>query len=267
MSEGRMTLQLLVAAMHKEPMALAQEMQIDSDAIIVSQGEEYRYEELDFKGHTIRYFAMAERGVGLSRNTSLLRADADISVFTDEDIVYEQDYARKVLDAFGQYPQADVLLFNVQAAPGRETYHTDSFGRVHRYNSGRYPTYSIAVRTRKVQDRNITFSLLFGGGARYSNGEDSLFLHDCLKAGLKVYKVPIQIGRETPGQSTWFQGYNEKFFYDRGVLYRYLYGWMARIWALRFVLAKREEMCREIPWKQAYRIMKQGIRKSNDGTE
>ena len=38
---------------------------------------------------------------------------------------------------------------------------------------------------------HITFSLLFGGGAKYSNGEDSLFLKDCLKYGLVVYAVPV----------------------------------------------------------------------------
>ena len=72
-----MTLQLLVAAMNKEALELAQEMQLDSDAIIVSQCDHYSYEELQYKGHKVRYFAMAERGVGLSRNSSLLRADAD----------------------------------------------------------------------------------------------------------------------------------------------------------------------------------------------
>ena len=46
-----MKLQLLVAAMHKEPLTLAQEMQIDSDAIIVSQGEEYGYEKLEYKNY------------------------------------------------------------------------------------------------------------------------------------------------------------------------------------------------------------------------
>ncbi|MBR1930219.1 MAG: glycosyltransferase family 2 protein [Lachnospiraceae bacterium] len=255
-----MTLQLLVAAMNKEPLQLAEEMKIDSDAIIVSQGEDYRYEELHYKGHTIRYFSMAERGVGLSRNHSLFRASATISVFADQDIVYDEGYAAKILEAFAGHPEADVLLFNVQAAPGRETYHTERFGRVHWYNCGRYPTYSFAVRTDKIHEHNITFSLLFGGGAKHSNGEDSLFLHDCLKAGLKVYRVPIRIGQEQPGESTWFKGYNEKFFYDRGVLYRHLYGRMARIWALRFVLAKRKVMCKEIPWREAYRIMVRGIK-------
>ena len=255
-----MTLELLVAAMNKEPLSLAEEMGICSDAIIVSQGEKYAYEELDFRGHVLRYFSMRERGVGLSRNHSLLRAKADISVFADQDIVYDADYEEKILSAFAEHPEADVLLFNVQAAPGRETYHNESFGRVHWYNYGRYPTYSFAVRTEKIHDANITFSLLFGGGAKHSNGEDSLFLHDCLKAGLKIYRCPVLIGREQPGESTWFVGYNEKFFYDRGVLYRHLYGVWARLWALRFVLAKRNVMCAEIPWREAYGIMVKGIK-------
>ena len=259
-----MTLQLLVAAVNREPRGLAEEMRIDSDAVIVSQGERYGYEELRWKEHDIRCFYMAERGVGLSRNHSLLRADADISLFADEDIIYEPGYEQKVLAAFEEHPQADLLFFNVRAMPGRETYHNENFGRVRWYNSGRYPTYSLAVRTRRIHQKNITFSLLFGGGAKYSNGEDSLFIRDCLKAGLKAYKVQVAIGHERERESTWFTGYNEKFFYDRGVLYHYLYGHLARLMALRFLMSHRGVMCREIPWRKAYEIMGQGIAKAEE---
>lgn len=255
-----MTLQLLVAAMNKEALELAQEMQLDSDAIIVSQCDHYSYEELQYKGHKVRYFAMAERGVGLNRNTSLLRADADIILFADEDIVYSEGYQEAVLQEFAKHPEADMLLFNVNAVPGRETYHTDSFGRVRWYNSGRYPTYSFAVKREKIHNNNITFSLLFGGGAKYSNGEDSLFIRDCLKSGLKVYRVPVTIGAEKERPSTWFQGYNEKFFFDRGVLYSHLYGVFNRIMGLRFLLVHKEELCKEIPLKKAYKIMVRGMK-------
>ena len=255
-----MTLQLLVAAVNKEALELAREMQLDSDAIIVSQCDHYSYEELQYKGHEVRYFAMAERGVGLSRNTSLLRADADIILFADEDIVYTEGYQEAVLQEFAKHPEADMLLFNVNAVPGRETYHTDSFGRVRWYNCGRYPTYSFAVKREKIHKNNITFSLLFGGGAKYSNGEDSLFIRDCLKNGLKVYKVPVTIGAEKERPSTWFQGYNEKFFFDRGVLYSHLYGAFNRAMGLRFLLAHKEELCKEIPLKEAYKIMARGMK-------
>ena len=258
-----MRLQLLVAAMRKDPLKLAEEMRIGSDAIIVSQGDHYGFEELEYRGHHIKYFAMAERGVGLNRNTSLLRADADISLFADEDIIYEDGYAQTVLEEFEKHPEADMLVFNVQAAEGRETYHTDTFGRIHWYNCGRYPTYSFAARTEKLHKKNITFSLLFGGGTRYCAGEDSLFIAECVKKGLKVYKVPVLIGRENGRESTWFKGFDHKFFFDRGVLYSHLYGKLAHLMAFRFVFTKKAEMCREIPWKKAFQIMCEGIKEGN----
>ncbi len=257
-----MTLELLVSAMNKEPLALAQEMQIGSDAVIVSQGDSYGYQELMYEGNRIRFLAMKERGVGLSRNTVLMRARADIGLFADEDIVYVPGYKELVLKAFEEHPEADMLLFNVQAMPGRETYHISEFGRVRRYNCGRYSAYSCAVRMEAIIKRNITFSLLFGGGARYSNGEDSLFIQECIQKGMKVYKVPVQIGSEQVRESTWFSGYHEKFFFDRGVLYRYMYKRLAKVFALRFLLVHKGEMCREIPWKKAFGIMCRGIKEA-----
>ncbi len=257
-----MTMQLLVAAMNTEPLKLAEEMQLDSDAIIVNQTDTYAYQEIEYKGHTLKCFSMAERGVGLSRTHALLRADHDISVFADEDIVYVQDYEKKILEAFEEHPQADMLLFYVQAMPGRETYDIKEFGRVRSYNCGRYPTYSFAVRTEAVHKRNITFSLLFGGGARYSNGEDSLFIQECIKKGMKVYKVPVTIGAERERESTWFQGYNRKFFYDRGVLYHHLYGRLKKIMAMRFLLKHKDRMFEEIPMKDAWRIMCEGMKEA-----
>lgn len=257
-----MSVQLLVAAVNGRPQELITNMHIQTDAIVINQCDKYEYEEIEKDGCHIRFFSMAERGVGLSRNHALLRADHEISLFADEDIVYEKDYGKLVEEAFTQYPKADMLLFYVKAAPGRETYRIEKAGRVHRFNCGRYPTYSFAVKTDKVHAENITFHLFFGGGTKYSNGEDSLFIRECIKKGLKVYKVPVTIGYENGRESTWFKGYNEKFFFDRGVLYYFLYGWMKKLFAIRFLLAHKEEMCKDIPLRQAYRLMKDGMREA-----
>lgn len=60
--------------------------------------------------------------------------------------------------------------------------------------------------------------------------------------GLKVYKAPVTIGRENGRPSTWFHGYDEKFFYDRGVLYHFLYGRLALPMAVRFLVKHRDTM-------------------------
>ena len=83
-----MKLQLLVAAVGQTAKDLPNQMNIGSDAIIVNQTDHYDYQEFDYKGHQVKFYSVAERGVGLSRNHSLLRAQADISLFADEDIAY-----------------------------------------------------------------------------------------------------------------------------------------------------------------------------------
>lgn len=256
------TLETLVAALGQETTLLAERMRLQSAAILINQGEKNEYLEYEYRGFPIRAYSFAERGVGLSRNNALLRAKADILLFSDEDIVYEEGYAKQVLEAFEKRPDADILLFNMEVEKDRATYHTVKEHRVRFYNSGRYPTYSFAARRESLHKANVTFSLLFGGGAPYSNGEDSLFLMDCLRKKLKIYALPINLGKEVPRPSTWFKGYTEKFFFDRGVLYFFLYGRLRHLMALRFLLAHKKKMCVDIPFKKAYGLMCRGMKEA-----
>lgn len=261
-----MKLQILVSAVNQDVRALAEKMNLQAESIIIDQCRENRYEEFEYGGMRMRCYHFAEKGVGLSRNNALLRADGDICLFADEDVVYREGAAQAVLDAFLAHPEADMLLFNVKVQESRRTYWTERFHRVRLYNCGRYPAYSFALRTQKIHAKNLSYSLLFGGGAKYSNGEDSLFISDCLKAGLRVYAVPVEIGEEIPRPSTWFHGYDEKFFYDRGVLYHVLYGHLAILMGRRFLLKHKAEMCTgQIGFKQARRLLETGIRDARKG--
>lgn len=254
--------QLLVSAVNKDAAALAEHMRIGSDAVIVNQCGRYGYEEFEREGRRIQVFSMPERGVGLSRNTALLHADTDLCVFSDEDIVLDRDYEEKIRGIYEELPDADMILVNVKVAPARRTYWNEEIRRVGYRNYGRYPAYSITANYEALLRANVHYSLLFGGGARYSNGEDSLFLRDCLKAGLRIYSHTVCIGEEEERESTWFSGYHEKFFHDRGVLYHHLYGRMALPLSFRFLWVHRRQMCREVPLKKAYRWMKEGVREA-----
>lgn len=254
-----MKLQTLVSAVGEDVETLAERMNLESDAIIINQTDREGFSEYRYRNKRIQCYSFTERGVGLSRNNALMRADGDIVLFSDEDIVYDEGYEKRVLDAFENNPQADFLLFNMRVSKARETYYNKSKHRVHIWNAGRYPTYSFAVRREKLHASRITFPLWFGGGARYSNGEDSLFLADCLRYGFRVYAVPVEIGEERERESTWFKGYTDKFFIDRGALYHFLYGALAYPMAVRFIAAHGGQMCQEIPKKNALALMKRGI--------
>lgn len=254
-----MRLQVLAAAVNQDAKTLAESMNLKTDAVIVNQCDRYSYEEFLREKGRVQCFSMKERGVGLNRNTALLHATGDIVLFSDEDIRFYDDYEEKILAAFTANPDADVLTFNFKVHENRATYYNNEERRIRWHNYGRYPTFAVAAKLETLRKANVSFSLLFGGGAKYSNGEDSLFLRDCLRAGLHMYTATAEIGEEVYRESTWFQGYNEKFFTDRGVLYHYLYGMLAKPFSLRFLYAHRTEMCKEIPVKEAYQLMKKGI--------
>lgn len=259
-----MTIETLVSGVQQNMESIAQTMNLSTDSIVINQCDKNEYLEYQHKGNTIRCYSFAERGVGLSRNNALLRAKADIVLFSDEDIRYRDGYGEQVIKAFEDNPKADMILFNFDVIEERRTYHIEKKTKVGRLNCGRYPTYSFAIKREKLHKSGITFNLLFGGGAKYSNGEDSLFIKDCVRKGFNIIALPITLGTEEPRPSTWFNGYTEKFFFDRGVLYKPLYGWLAKPLALRFLVAHRNEFFKDNEEvknvAQAYALMKKGIK-------
>ena len=255
-------LQVLISSLEKEPYSLASQMNLECDAVIVNQGKRDGCYEYDTdKSLHIKVLESSERGVGRSRNHALDLADSKYVLFSDDDIVYSKGYAEKILTAFSENKDADVIMFNVNVREERKTYHISKRIKVHKWSVGRYPAYAAAAKLESVRSSGLRFSTLFGGGAKYSIGEDSLFFMDCLRAGLIIKAVPVLIGTEMSQESTWFHGFNEKFFRDRGVLYHFLYGKTALLWALRFVLAKRKSYEKDIKSSVAFRLMREGIKK------
>lgn len=260
-----MKVQVLASVMNESMENIVKRMRLDSDAVIINQCERLGAQEMDHNGHIVRFFSFPDRGVGRSRNEAIMRADQDICLFADGDIIYEPGYAEAIVGEFERNPGADMILFNIDVEESRRTYHIEARKRVHWYNCGRYGAVSFAIRRDRLWESGVTFSLLFGGGAKYSNGEDSLFLKEFMEKGYRVYTAPVTIGREEAGGSTWFSGYNEKFFTDRGVLYHYLYGRLAWVMSLRFLLAHKGIFCSEVSVAQAYAWMKKGVREGRNG--
>lgn len=256
-----MKLQVLVSTMHQYDHKLLEKMNIQSDAIIINQCDRNEFEEFSYKDHNIRVLSMAERGVGLSRNTALMRAEADICLFADDDVEYMDGYRECVIKVFKDNPKIDVVVFNIESTnPDRKEYMNINKKRIRFYNCLRYGTFRIAVRTSSIRKANINFSLLFGGGAKYGSGEDSLFIMECIKKGLCVYAYPDKIGNVTHSESTWFNGYTEKFFIDKGALFASISKIWAELLCLQFVLRRREMFKQEVKGIEAFKLMMKGIR-------
>ena len=254
-------LQVHVVTIGQTDFSLLQKMNIQCDALIGNQGmRENSIAAARFRGYEATMYSWKETGVGLNRNNLLLRGDSEIILFADDDVVYDDGYAETVIQAFDAHPEADGILFDVIPLPEtippalNKTWH-----RIRWYNCQRYGSPRLAVRSRTLREKNIYFSLLFGGGAAYSSGEDTLFISQLLRAGAKLYACPRRIGVVSFAE-TWFSGYNEKYFQDKGVFFYCLSRRYARLLCLQYCIRKRRLFAEAYSWRKAFHLMLRGIR-------
>ena len=170
------------------------------------------------------------------------------------------NYEQIIKKAFEEQPNADMIVFNVPCDEkcGKKNYKILKNKKLNKFSCLRYGTYRFVFKLGSIRKANIYFSLLFGGGARYSCGEDSLFIMECIRKGLNVYSNTSVIGYVSHTKSTWFKGYNEKFFIDKGVLYTYLFTRLTNLFLIQFILRHKKIYSEKIGRKEALKLMKKG---------
>ncbi len=259
-----MKIETLVVTMDQHDHLLAEKMNLQTDAVIGNQSDLTADEAVCWQGHSVRWFSRTERGVGRNRNLVLSRATADVCVLADDDLRFVDGYPQIVRRAFEEAGDADVVVFNLlERTPAR--YRNKRLRRIHWYNYARYGAARLAVRRQSIEKAGLRFSTQFGGGARYGSGEDTIFLHQCLRRGLKIVAVPYAIAEvDQTARSSWFSGYNEKFFEDKGALYACLYSRWAVVLCVRYLLRYRHKYRAAVSMKDALGWMLKGAKVYRD---
>lgn len=219
-------LEVLVATMHQNDFSLIEKMNIKCDVVFANQTDVNTYDEVNTEKFKARMISTTTRGVGVNRNIALCYSQGDILLFADDDFIYNDDMPEMVLKAFEELPKADVIIFGSHFTLNGEIYETRKCktGRLPIYKSMKYGTYAVAIRKKKLKITHISFLETFGGGCEYGHGEDSDFILNCYKEGLKVYTYDYILGSTAKDTSTWFTGFDDKLFYDTGALAKSSFG-------------------------------------------
>ena len=244
-----MKLEVLLSVMNLNKKNL-KKMNITSKCIVINQCNKNSFEK--YKNFDI--YSYNEIGVSNSRNHALDHAKEDILLFCDDDVVYNKDYEELVLEEFENNKKADAIIFNFES-PNRRKKKIKRRKRLHIYNSFRYATYDIAVRKESI--KSIYFNTLFGPNAKYNNGSDTLFITDLYKNKLRVYSSPKKLGIAYNEKSTWFKGYNEKYFFNKGALYTAVSFKFRYILMLQYLI-RHKEVLQKIKFIDAYKLMLKG---------
>lgn len=237
-------IQVLIATMRCEDFNLHKKMNVTRNALVINQtgiinDDDDKVLVLD---QNTKYISTNQIGLSKSRNKALHNATADICVISDDDMIYKDNFEEIVIDAYEKNLDADIIVFKVTRINGREKKFSNSFKRINFFSSLKISSVEITFKRNSILDKGIKFNELLGAGANYYMGEENNFLISCLKNGLKIYYVPIEIATVDMSESTWFKEYDREYFFARGGSYAAMFPIVFPIIAFQFIIRKKKTL-------------------------
>lgn len=252
-----MKLEVLIACMHNADISIVQQTGITTAALIINQCNIEDYFECIKDDITIRMISTTERGLSKSRNMAISNAVGDICLLCDDDELLCEAYEEIILSTFQKLPQADVIAFKISNQTCRLN------GRIQKlsyFQLLKIKSWQIAFRRSSILSKSISFDELMGAGSGNGAQEENKFLIDCYKAKLSIYYAPFAIASVAQKQSTWFYGFTEDFFYQRGGATRHMMGLhLSLLYALYYLLFKYPIYRADITMGKAFLSILKGI--------
>ena len=255
-----MKLEILLSCMHQTDGSLFHRSGITGDALMINQCD--REEQLIYTTEhgTGRMIFTRGRGLTKSRNMAIQAAQGDVCLLCDDDEEFVEDYERRILDAYLSLPQADLIIFKMKDRPPS---FPDQVMELKFPKTMKVSSWQISFRRESLMKSGIRFDERLGAGTGNGGEEELKFLLDCQRAGLSIFYVPTEIATVGQTSSTWFSGFDRRFFYNRGATTRYILGLpLAVLYSVYYVLKKRPLYRHQLTPFQALKATWKGIREN-----
>lgn len=117
----------------------------------------------------------------------------------------------------------------------------------------------IAFKRESIKKENIQFDVMFGAGSGfYKDGEENIFLFDCIRKKLKILYLPITIAKTMENESTWYSGMDVDYLNSKGALFYRLFGSFSWLLQLGFAILKYKQYRDEVSFLGAINALKKG---------
>lgn len=227
---------------------------------MVNQCQQEDYREAETACGRVRMYATTQRGLTRSRNMAIRNATADICLICDDDEQFVDGYEQAILSAYSRLPQADVIIFKMTNRPAS---FDNRIQRLRFPKTMKVSSWQISFRRERLLQSGIFFDEHLGAGTGNGGEEELKFLLDCQKAELKIYYVPVEIASVAQTESTWFHGFDERFFENRGATTRYILGpVLAGAYGVYYAVRKRGMYRQDISPQNALKATFRGIREN-----
>ena len=252
-----MTLEVLLSCMHQRDDKIINRSNLSAVKTLVVNQCDIAADEMVQVDELHRMYHTKTRGLSVSRNLAIQMAEADICLLSDDDEIFVDAMEERIYRAYEVFPDADLIIFQLS---NRYKKLGDRPRRLRKYELLRVASWQISFRLSSIRDQ-ISFDQLLGAGTGNGGGEENKFLLDCWRAGKKIYFVPEIIAEGMNDmKSTWFFGWDKRFFYNQGKTTRYILGLpISLAYAAYYLFAKRRLYRDEISVWEATKSLVSGI--------
>ena len=260
-----MKLEILLSTMNlknkQENIELLKKMNVNSQNTLtinqITENKIEKTEELEAKNKII---SRVEKGLSKSRNLAIKNSKADICILADDDITYKKGFEKIIQKEYEKQKNYDIICFYVESNNKQRKVKKMVTSKVGKIRAMKICSFQITFKREKIINSKIKFDENFGAGTYYDRGEETIFLWDCLKKGLKIKFVNKKIGNVDQDKSSWFEGYNEKFLKKQGVVFYRLSPKWYNVLILQYALRKHKLFRENVKIVKAIETMQQGVK-------
>ena len=246
-----MRLQILISTMHSKFMQ--RNIKPPAEYLVINQWLTEKPES----NTQDNIFSYNEKGLAKSRNHAIDNSSSEISLISDDDLVYLDTIEETILEAFDKYKDADIITFQIKTPDKTpyKGYKSEVFWHTKKSLMS-VSSVEIAFRRDSINSANIRFDERFGLGGDFPTGEEIIFLTDAFNKGLKILYIPKPIVIH-PLESSGKNYDNEQLIEAKGAMFYRLFGLLG--YAASLIFAYRKHTQSPHSFMQFFRLMNRGI--------
>jgi glycosyltransferase involved in cell wall biosynthesis len=203
-------LEILISTMERTDLSFLKKMfpygYGNAHLLIVNQSASGKRIDVTDVPSAVKVLNTEDKGLSRSRNLALRHASGDFLLLADDDVVFDADFAEKVIAAFEGFSET-VLIFPLKNESGERIgeYRTDS-RLLTRFDMVYSP--QMGIRRGAWMQNPVYFDERFGLGAEFPDGENYIFLNEMYRKGHGVRYVDT-------GAFVMHAGINSSYYLER----------------------------------------------------
>ena len=219
--------------------------------------------KLESEYANIRVINSFEKGLSKSRNLALENAVGKILVITDDDVVYQQGFITKIINAYNQFPDAAAINFCAVKSDGNlmKKYPNRSKTNLNAFDVFNTSSIEMTLNRTILDKTKVKFDEDFGLGGIFEMGEEAIFLFDIKNKKQQLVFEPEIIVKHRKQTSSDKKSITEKY-YIQGALFTRIFKSNYIYWIfVKFFFDLKQQKIRFRELKSAFKSSKEGHQK------